>query len=205
MSLLFVAAAEAQAQQQQQPAVGASAQLRDASGRVLAVATMREAPTEVLINLTFPDRLALIGTHALHIHQVGRCDPPGFLSAGAIFNPTNRQHGLRNSDGPMPGDLPNLVIGPAGVGAYNLSAPLVTIRPGPATLLRPQGTSLVIFDQPDDDRTQPEGNAGARIACGAIVAGPTDTVTSSAPDRASAVLIAVMGTLLIVGGVTLRR
>ena len=71
----------------------------------------------------------------------------------------------------MAGDMPSLVIGPAGLGGYNTSAPLAKLSAGPASLLRPGGTSLVIFAQVDDDQTQPEGNAGARIACGVIVAG----------------------------------
>ena len=48
--------------------------------------------------------------HALHIHAVGKCDPPGFESAGGHFNPAGRKHGYRNPDGPHPGDLPNLHV-----------------------------------------------------------------------------------------------
>jgi len=78
------------------------------------------------------------------------------------------------------------------------------------------GTSLVIFAQPDDDMSQPEGNAGQRIACGPIVAGVPST-TSSFPALATAsastrgadllptAMIVVMGGLLIAGGVLLRR
>ena len=47
--------------------------------------------------------------HALHIHA-GKCDPPGFESAGGHFNPAGRKHGYRNPDGPHPGDLPNLHV-----------------------------------------------------------------------------------------------
>ena len=30
------------------------------------------------------------GTHGIHIHEVGKCEPPKFESAGAHFNPTKR-------------------------------------------------------------------------------------------------------------------
>jgi Cu/Zn superoxide dismutase len=53
-----------------------------------------------------------------------RCDPPDFATAGGIFNPSGKQHGLRNPDGPMAGDLPNLVVG-------RLDCPITTPpRPG---------------------------------------------------------------------------
>src|SRR5688572_9890711 len=44
------------------------------------------------------------GAHGFHFHATGSCQPPGFESAGAHFNPTNRQHGFRNSNGPHLGD-----------------------------------------------------------------------------------------------------
>jgi Cu-Zn family superoxide dismutase len=198
----------------------ASALLHDAAGRLIATATFREASNQVLINFAFPDRAALTGTHAIQIHTVGRCDPPDFASAGGIFNPFGKQHGLKNGAGPMAGDLLNLTIGPTGLVAYNTSAPLATLSPGPASLMRLGGTSLVIFAQPDDDQTQPDGNAGARIACGAIVPGDAGLTTATAglaaaltqpatsggnPDLPTAVLIAALGVLLIGAGVILRR
>ncbi len=170
---------------------------------MIATATFREATDQVLINLTFPDRAALTGTHGVQIHELGRCDPPSFASAGGIFNPFGKPHGLLNPGGPMAGDVPSLVIGPAGVGVYNTAAPLVKLATGPAALLRPGGTSLVIFERIDDDLTQPEGNAGARIACGAIVA--EIPATSSASDRAPSLSIGGLGVLLIGAGLLLHR
>jgi Cu-Zn family superoxide dismutase len=189
------------AAQVQPPAVGASAQVHDASGRLLATATFREAPDQTLISLAFPDRAALTGNHGIQIHELGRCEPPEFASAGGIFNPFGKQHGLLTPDGPMAGDIPNLVISSAGLAGYNTSAPLVRLAPGPASLLRQGGTALVIYAQPDDGRTPPEGNAGARIACGVIVAGAAESGT----DTSGSLLIGVLGVLLIGAGVFLRR
>ena len=45
---------------------------------------------------------------------------------------------------------------------------VITLRPGPASIV---GRGLIIHADPDDFKTQPTGNAGARIACGVIKAG----------------------------------
>jgi Cu-Zn family superoxide dismutase len=174
---------------------------------VVAEVTLREAPDQVLIALTFPDR-TLTGTHAIQIHDTGRCDPPDFASAGGIFNPFGKQHGLLNPDGPMAGDLPSLVIGPSGLSSYNTAAPLAKLGSGgPASLLRPGGTSLVIFAQADDDHSQPDGNAGPgpldASASGQI--SPSAQSSATGESRFGTVFIALGGLLLIGVGVALRQ
>jgi Cu-Zn family superoxide dismutase len=108
------------------------------------------------------------GRHAFHIHAVGKCEPPDFLSAGAHFNPLGKQHGTKNSAGPHAGDLPHVVVGPDGDAEVNVVAPHVSLGAGPQTLVITGGTALVIHAEPDDDSTDPDGNSGARIACGVI-------------------------------------
>jgi Cu-Zn family superoxide dismutase len=108
------------------------------------------------------------GRHGFHIHAVGKCDPPDFLSAGTHFNPQSKQHGLKNPAGPHAGDLSNLVAGPDGDAEVNVVAPHVSLGAGPQTLVITEGTALVIHAEPDDDRTDPDGTSGARIACGVI-------------------------------------
>ena len=44
----------------------------------------------------------------------------------------------------------------------------VTLKEGVNSLLRPEGASLVIHRDPDDQTTDPSGNSGARMACGII-------------------------------------
>lgn len=100
------------------------------------------------------------GAHGLHLHAVGRCDGPGFASAGAHWNPTNRQHGSENPDGPHLGDLPNLVVGADGRGSVTLNVP--------EGFVDADGSALVIHAAPDDNRTDPSGNSGDRIACAAF-------------------------------------
>jgi Cu-Zn family superoxide dismutase len=108
------------------------------------------------------------GSHAVHIHEGSECAPPEFESAGGHFNPFDKEHGLNNPKGPHAGDLPNIQIAEDGTYRGTVSAKLVTLRSGANSLLRGGGTSIVIHASPDDHRSQPSGNSGARIACGRI-------------------------------------
>jgi Cu-Zn family superoxide dismutase len=106
------------------------------------------------------------GNHGFHFHAVGTCTPPGFESAGGHFNPTGKQHGLDNPNGHHLGDMPNIERGRTSVG--------VTVRglqlTGPTGLLDNDGAALVVHAGPDDQKTDPSGNSGARIRCGVVEA-----------------------------------
>jgi superoxide dismutase, Cu-Zn family len=92
------------------------------------------------------------GTHAVHIDSAGRCDPPDFMSSGPIFNPQQKQHGVKNPNGPEAGDLPNLTVGHDGtVTAAFLTSGITLQRGSPNSLFQASGTSLVIDTDPDDD------------------------------------------------------
>lgn len=100
------------------------------------------------------------GVHGIHLHSVGRCDGPDFKGAGAHWNPGGRQHGRDNPAGSHLGDLINLTVGADGKGNANF-----TVEGDIADV---DGTSLVIHADPDDYRTDPSGNSGARIACAVL-------------------------------------
>jgi superoxide dismutase, Cu-Zn family len=192
------------AQAQTQPAT-ATATLRDRSGETVATAELREMTDQVSITLTFPTSSRLTDTHAIHIHERGRCDPPDFSSAGHIFNPLGKQHGLLNPDGPMVGDLPDMVLGPTGLVRYSVAAPLATLRAGTVSLLGPGGTALVIDSGSDDNKSQPLGNAGTSIACGVILApGQADPSAGNAAPPISPLVVGLGGLVLIALGVGLR-
>ena len=83
------------------------------------VATIIETPEGVRVAVT-GYRLPP-GAHGLHIHAVGRCDPPEFTTASGHFNPGNKQHGKLNPAGPHAGDLPNLVVAASGEGGIDVT------------------------------------------------------------------------------------
>jgi Cu-Zn family superoxide dismutase len=141
--------------------------LRDAAGRTVGTALLTPATEGVQVVLSASGLPA--GVHGVHVHQTGLCDAPDFTSAGGHFNPTSRQHGTENPNGPHAGDLPNLTVDANGRGTLNGVARGVTLEGTAANSLRKSGgTSLMVHAGADDYRTDPSGNSGARIACGVI-------------------------------------
>lgn len=110
------------------------------------------------------------GIHGVHVHETGRCDPPGFLTAGEHWNPKGRQHGFDNPKGPHLGDLGNITVGPDGRVAQLrvLQGASLTGVGGVPAMLDSDGAALVIHLRPDDNRTDPSGNSGPRLACAVI-------------------------------------
>jgi Cu-Zn family superoxide dismutase len=147
------------------PTAKAASIVRDASGKQVGSLQFAETYAGVLITGSMGD-LGL-GAHAIHIHAVGKCEAP-FTTAGAHFNPTNRQHGYKSSTGPHLGDLPNLDLPAAGVQRFEILLPGVMLK-GPTGLLDGDGAAVVVHATRDDYVTDPAGNSGGRIACGVIV------------------------------------
>ena len=148
----------------------ARATISDASGKVVAQATLRQAGTGLAVHVEA--RGLAPGTYGIHIHGVGRCEGPAFASAGGHWNPTAHQHGRDNPAGPHSGDLPNLGVSTDGRGGIDFAVPGALLNDGGANaLLDADGAAIVIHAQADDYRTDPSGNSGARIACGVVAAG----------------------------------
>ena len=142
--------------------------LHDPTGRLLANAVVSESGG-VRVRVEAAGLAA--GAYAVHLHDIGLCEPPAFQSAGQHWNPTGRQHGRLNPLGHHFGDLPNLTVGTDGAGAVEFVIAGASLRGGEHALLDRDGAALVIHVAPDDYRTDPSGNSGARLACG-VVAGP---------------------------------
>ena len=141
----------------------ASAELRDSAGVAKGRATLREKDGAVVLRVEASGLAP--GTHGIHVHAAGRCDPPDFASAGPHWNPAGRQHGRDNPQGMHQGDLPNLTIGSDGRGS--IEAPIAGAT-STAGLLDADGAAIVIHAAADDYRTDPSGNSGARIVCGVL-------------------------------------
>ena len=144
----------------------ARAELLDASGNPVGTATLTESGGAVQIAVQVTNVPA--GAHGIHIHQTGTCTAPDFASAGGHFNPTQRQHGLQNPQGPHAGDMENLEVPAGGSGTAQLTSDRVTLGSGPNSLMDADGSALVIHATADDQVTDPSGNSGDRIACGVI-------------------------------------
>lgn len=146
----------------------AEAEIRDGSGRVVGSAVFTPTPKGIAAVVEV-SRMAP-GIHGIHIHAAGICEPPDFKTAGGHFNPHAKKHGLKSAEGAHSGDLPNLEVGPKGNGKLTATLSSATLGVGdPASLLGPNGSSIVIHAKADDEMTDPSGNSGDRIACGVII------------------------------------
>jgi Cu-Zn family superoxide dismutase len=158
-SLLVLATFSASAQ-------NAKAAIKNAEGKEVGSAALTQTPAGVLIKLSLKGVPA--GEHAFHIHAVGKCEPP-FTSAGDHFNPGKKKHGIMASAGAHAGDMPNLHILANGELVVEVLNAAVTLHKGKVnSLLRPEGTSLIVHAGKDDYKSDPTGEAGGRIACGVI-------------------------------------
>jgi Cu-Zn family superoxide dismutase len=142
----------------------------DAAGQTVGQLTLRQRGRDS-VHVTVEATRLPPGVHGTHLHATGRCEAPGFTTAGAHLNPAGRQHGTRNPAGPHLGDLPNLTVAADGTGRMEATV-AGRMNPGQAPLFDADGTALVVHAAADDMVTDPSGNSGARIAC-SVVAAPT--------------------------------
>jgi len=105
------------------------------------------------------------GNHGFHIHEKGDCSSGDGMSAGGHFNPHGKPHAVTSTPDRHAGDMPMLIAD--GYGDANLTVELdvITVGSGAADVI---GKSVIVHKDPDDFKTQPTGNSGARVACGVI-------------------------------------
>ncbi|MFS0674383.1 superoxide dismutase family protein [Ornithinibacillus sp. 179-J 7C1 HS] len=150
------------------------------SGDMVGTAQFLESPDGVQVKLKLEGLSP--GFHGLAVHEFAKCEGPDFKSAGNHLDPEGKEHGLMHPDGPHLGDLPNVEADSGGLVDAELMLPGATLKDGKKSILRGEGTSLVIMESQDDGVSQPSGNSGARIICGEIKSGKGTEATKSPTD-----------------------
>jgi len=145
----------------------ATVSMTDSQGKKVGSVTIRPAGTGVVLELNLKHMPP--GEHAIHFHEVAKCDPPDFKSAGPHFNPEKKEHGLQNPKGHHAGDMENFTVTAKGNATQiHITDRDVTLGGGPNSIFANGGTSIVVHAKPDDMHTDPSGNSGDRIACGVV-------------------------------------
>lgn len=147
----------------------ASARLRDASGRSVGRVWMRQR-RDGSVQLIARVFNLTPGFHGFHVHAVGRCDPPGFTTAGGHFNPAGAPHASHA------GDLPSLLVNRDGTALLATETDRFSI----ADLRDADGSAMMVHSGPDnfanipprygvpDQETLNTGDSGTRVACGVV-------------------------------------
>jgi Cu-Zn family superoxide dismutase len=153
---------------------GVNVVLRNSAGSPVGVVKLTQEDGHVLVRAIVHDLPS--GFHGFHVHQTGVCTPP-FTSAGGHFNPGGTGHSGHA------GDLPVLLVNADGTGELRLKTDRFTL----ADLADADGSAVIVHANADnyanvpsryhshatdifgpDTATLATGDAGARIACGAI-------------------------------------
>ena len=146
----------------------ATAALKPTKGnKTIGEATFEQVGDKVKV-VVFVQGLKPGQEHGLHIHEVGDCSSGDGMSAKGHFNPYGKPHGRPGIAERHAGDLPALKANKRGRANVQVEMDIITVTPGPASII---GRSVIVHAGPDDYKTQPTGNAGARLACGVIQAG----------------------------------
>lgn len=144
----------------------ATAGLQPTKGnKAMGEATFEQVGNDKVRIIVFAQNLKPGAQHGFHIHEAGDCSSDDGMSAKGHFNPLGKPHGQPGSPERHAGDLPMLVAAKNGRAKLDVTVDGITLASGPTSIV---GRGLIIHADPDDFKTQPTGNAGARLACGVI-------------------------------------
>jgi Cu-Zn family superoxide dismutase len=143
----------------------ATATLKPTAGNTVAgTVTFTQKGDKVLVEANVSGLTA--GRHGFHVHEKGDCSAADGSSAGGHFNPTGKPHGDPAAAEHHAGDMPMLQADAGGNAMLSAELGVIKLGSGSTDIV---GKSVVIHKDPDDFKTQPAGNSGARVACGVIV------------------------------------
>jgi Cu-Zn family superoxide dismutase len=166
--LSYVAAQQAQQEQKNKAPQSVTVELKNGQGESVGNAVITSLGSKgVRIKLDVKNLPA--GQHAIHFHEMAKCEGPTFETAGAHFNPDSKMHGLKNPKGPHVGDMNNFTVRPDRSSTQTVTNKhAMFAAEGMHSIFGTNGTSLVIHAKADDQKTDPSGNSGDRIACGVV-------------------------------------
>lgn len=132
--------------------------IKNVQGQSVGTATLTAAAKGVKIMIDIKNLPP--GEHSLHIHQVAKCEPPDFKSAGPHFG------GGHSHDGITAGDIPDftLIVAADGTAHASTIAPNVTLGTDANSVFSNGGTAIVIHAVAGGSGS----GAPQRIACGVI-------------------------------------
>jgi Cu-Zn family superoxide dismutase len=104
------------------------------------------------------------GEHGFHVHEFGDCSAASAASAGGHFNPHGMPHADPATAHRHDGDLGNIVADDSGKAHYDVVNKLIALNGADSVV----GRAVIVHEKADDLKSQPTGNAGARVACGVI-------------------------------------
>lgn len=150
----------------------ARATLVDAAGQTLGSVRFERRGKSRALRVTVAVRKLSPGFHGFHVHTVGSCDGPTFMTAGPHLNPAAASHPGHA------GDMPPLLVTSGG----KAEGRFTTDRFSLADLRDADGSAVIVHALPDNqaniptDRYDPDpdamtlatGDSGARIACGRV-------------------------------------
>lgn len=149
----------------------AIAEIRNDKGELIGTATFSPTPQGLKVNVQVKGLNP--GEHMIHLHEVGKCDPPSFMSAGGHFDPegvhSKPKHMVHGGRKPA-GDLPNLQVQQDGTGKLEAILPKLNAGNGDErfSVLKRGGTAIIIHAGANGKSNVPRLDYKARIACGVV-------------------------------------